>query len=125
VHALATALINWSALGKIVVAAVIGGIGVVLAFGLLLLALSRAQSATSSGQRLGYFALSTLCGLICLTVVGVGIYAMVEKPVSKKPAPAKSGYVTGATAAPTARRGVTRQARSQVDRELAGDPALL
>jgi hypothetical protein len=106
--AVATPLINWSALGKIVLAAVIGGIGVVFAFGLLLLCLSRARSATSSGRRYVLYALSGICGALCLAVVGIGIYAMVEKPVSKKPATTKSAYAMGATTDPTALLDVPR-----------------
>jgi hypothetical protein len=112
-HALAasTALINWNALWKIVLAAAVGGIGVVLTFGLLLLSLSRAQAATSSGRRLAYFAVSTVCGLVCLTVVAIGIYAMVEKPVSKKPTTAKAAQVVGSATSPTTRLTAQRSGR--------------
>jgi NADH:ubiquinone oxidoreductase subunit 6 (subunit J) len=96
---LATALINWDALWKIALAAFVGGVGVVLAFGVLLLGISRAQAAKSEGKRLTYFALSTVCGLLCLGAVAIGIYAMVEKPVSKKPAATKSALVTRAPTA--------------------------
>jgi NADH:ubiquinone oxidoreductase subunit 6 (subunit J) len=108
-HALAasTALINWNALWKIVLAAAVGGIGVVVTFGVLLLCLSRARSSTNSAKRLAYFAASTLCGLVCLAVVAFGVYAMVEKPVSK-PAKAKAANVMGAATASTVRLTAAR-----------------
>jgi hypothetical protein len=100
VLATSTALVNWNALWKIVLAAVIGGIGVVLAFGVLLLCLQRARSATSSGRRHAFYALTGLCGALCLAVVSIGVYAMITKPVSKKPAPTKSAAVAVSTAPP-------------------------
>lgn len=97
-----TPLVNWSALGKIAAAAVIGGIGVVLAFGLLLLCVSRARTATSSGRRYGFYALSGICGALCLAVVGIGIYAMVTKPVSKPAKPKSAAIAASATASASA-----------------------
>jgi hypothetical protein len=95
---LATALINWDALWKIVLAAFVAGIGVVLAFGVLLLGVSRARQATSEGGRYAYYGLSFLCGALCLTVVAIGIYAMANKPVSKKPTtPTKSAGLSVAS----------------------------
>jgi hypothetical protein len=99
---LATALVNWNALWKIVLAAVIGGIGVVLAFGVLLLCLQHARSAASSGRRYVFYTLSGICGALCLAVVGIGIYAMVNKPVSK-PTKAKSAVIAVPTPAPAPR----------------------
>jgi hypothetical protein len=88
--ALATPLIKWSAVGKILLAGLIGGAGVVVVFGFLLLGLSRARRASNSGTRLGDYALSGMCGLLVLAAVVVGIYAMVNKPASSKSKPKKS-----------------------------------
>jgi NADH:ubiquinone oxidoreductase subunit 6 (subunit J) len=83
----AAALINWSELWKIVVAALVGGSGVVFVFGVLLLGISRGRSATRRTARWGLFAMSALCGAFVISVAAVGVYAMTQKPSS--PAPPK------------------------------------
>jgi NADH:ubiquinone oxidoreductase subunit 6 (subunit J) len=87
---LAEAYINWSALWKIIVAALIGGAGVVVVFGFLLLAVKRAQGAKSEGGKIANYALGGLCGLLCVGAVVVGIVAMADKPASKAKSAAKS-----------------------------------
>jgi NADH:ubiquinone oxidoreductase subunit 6 (subunit J) len=81
---LATAYINWSALWKIVVAALVGGAGVVIVFGFLLLAVKRAQAAKSEGGKIANYALGGFCGLLCVAAIVVGIVAMADKPSSHK-----------------------------------------
>jgi hypothetical protein len=83
--AIATPLIKWSAVGKILLAGLIGGAGVVVVFGFLLLGLSRAARARNSGARLADYALSAVCAVLVLGAVVAGIYAMVNKPASPKP----------------------------------------
>jgi hypothetical protein len=46
---------------------------------------SRTTPRTAPGEWAGY-ALAGVCGLICVGAIVVGIYAMAEKPSSKKPA---------------------------------------
>ena len=87
---LASSLIDWSALWKIIVAALIGGVGVVVVFGFLLLALKHANAAKSEGGRLANYALSGVCGVLCVGAVVVGIYATAKKPSSKPKPKAKS-----------------------------------
>jgi hypothetical protein len=87
---LAAAYINWSALWKICVAAIIGGAGVVIVFGFLLLGVKIANSAKGGGREWAGYALSGVCGLFCVAVVVAGIYAILNKPASKKPAPKKA-----------------------------------
>lgn len=87
---LATPLVKWSAVGKILLAGLVGGAGVVVVFGFLLLGLSRARRAGNTAARLADYALSGVCGLIVLAAVVAGIYAMVNKPASSKPKPKKS-----------------------------------
>jgi hypothetical protein len=87
---IASSLINWSALWKIVLAALVGGTGVVLAFGFALLALNRAQSARNEGVKLADWGIAGLCGMFCVSVVVIGIYAMAHKPKSKPAKPSKS-----------------------------------
>jgi hypothetical protein len=83
----ATALINWGQLWRTVVAALVGGSGVVFVFWLLLLGISRGRSAPRRAARCGLYALSALCGALVIAVAAVGVYAMTQKPSS--PAPPK------------------------------------
>jgi NADH:ubiquinone oxidoreductase subunit 6 (subunit J) len=82
--AVATTLVNWSELGRIVLAALIGGFGVVFVFGLLLLGISRGQSATRRTARYGLYAFTALCGAFVIAVAAVGVYAMTQKPSSPR-----------------------------------------
>ncbi len=84
--AASTPFIDWSALWRIVVASLIGGAGVVFLFGIVLYGLKTANGAKSEGGRIGAYAVSGVCGVICIGIVVVGIYAMAHKP-SSKPAP--------------------------------------
>jgi hypothetical protein len=84
---IATALINWHELWKILLAALVGGTGVVIVFGLLLLGISRGKTATNAPTRLGLYTLSGLCGVLVVTVAAAGIYAMTQKASSAKPKP--------------------------------------
>lgn len=115
---LATPLVDWTAMWKICLVALAAGAGVVVFFGFLLLGLKFAQgparSATHSapapgtqtsandqppgaGARLGGFALALVCGLVCIGVVAIGVYAMTQKK-SSKPAKPKSAIVIPAGA---------------------------
>ena len=87
---IAAALINWNELWKIVIAALVGGTGVVIVFGLLLLGISRGKTATNPTTRYGLYTLSGLCGIAVIAVAAVGIYAMTQKPspAKTKPKPA-------------------------------------
>ena len=101
----ATPIIDWSAMWKICLVALAAGAGVVIFFGFLLLGLRFAQGPAkgasdsagtdqppSAGARLGGFTLALLCGLVCIGVVAIGVYAMTQKP-SSKPAKPKSALV--------------------------------
>jgi NADH:ubiquinone oxidoreductase subunit 6 (subunit J) len=84
---LAATLINWADLWKIVLAALVGGTGVVIVFGLLLLGVSRGKTATRTTTRYGLYTLSGVCGVLVVAVMAVGVYAMTQKPSSAKPKP--------------------------------------
>lgn len=84
---LASPLIDWSALSKIVLTALLGGAGVVILFAVLLLGIEKGSATHNPRRRLGAYAVSGICGVICVGAVVVGIYAMAHKP-SSKPAPA-------------------------------------
>jgi NADH:ubiquinone oxidoreductase subunit 6 (subunit J) len=101
---LGTALVNWNALGKITLAALIGGTGVVIVFGFLLLGISRGRTANSPTQRFALFTLSGICGVLCVAVAVIGIYAMTQKPSTAKPKPKAAAALAPAA---TARRLAT------------------
>lgn len=83
--------IDWDALWKIILAALIGGSGVVIAFGILLVGVKRARgSENSESVRLGSWALAGVCGAFVVAAAAIGIIAMVDKPSSSKPTPKKS-----------------------------------
>lgn len=89
---------------KICLVALAAGAGVVVLFGFLLLGLKFAQGPAtgtqkaenagppSAGARLGGFTLALICGLVCVGVVAIGVYAMTQKK-SSKPAKPKSALV--------------------------------
>jgi NADH:ubiquinone oxidoreductase subunit 6 (subunit J) len=99
-----TSLINWNDLWKIVVAALVGGTGVVIVFGLLLLGVSRGRTATRPATRLALYTVSGLCGLLLVAVAAAGLYAMTRKPSTPTAKP-------NATAAMVAPRGGVRPRR--------------
>ena len=84
---IAAAFVNWNELWRIILAALVGGTGVVIVFGLLLLGISRGRTATKPTTRVGLYALSGLCGILALAVATIGMYAMTNKPSSAKPEP--------------------------------------
>lgn len=96
----ASPYINWAALWKICLAALVGGAGVVIVFGILLLGVKIANTAKHGEREWAGYALAGVCGLFCVGVIVAGIYAMVNKPTSKKPAPKKTA---AALIAPSAR----------------------
>jgi nitrate reductase NapE component len=77
-------IIDWSAIWKIVVVALIGGSGVVVVYGFLLLGLKYATTADASGTQtersklIGY-TLAVICGLAVIAVIVLGVYAMTKK----------------------------------------------
>jgi NADH:ubiquinone oxidoreductase subunit 6 (subunit J) len=83
------AIVDTSALWKIIVASFAGGAGVVIAFGFLLLGVKRAGQAKDGLTRIGNYGISAFCAAFCLAAVALGIYAMAKKPASKKSSTAK------------------------------------
>jgi cytochrome c biogenesis protein CcdA len=89
----ASEFINWSALWKIAFASLVAGAGVVIVFGFLLLGVKIANNAKGGGREWAGYALSGVCGLICVAIIGAGLYAILNKPKSKPAKPAKSALV--------------------------------
>jgi hypothetical protein len=96
--------IDWAALGKIAAVALIGCVGVVLVFGILLLAVKHASGTENSGQRAVFYGVGAICGAICIGACAIGIYAMAHKPSSAPAPPAKSK----SAALPTPRASSTK-----------------
>jgi hypothetical protein len=78
-------IIDGSALWKIVVAALIGGCGIVIVYGFLLLGLKFAgvgdetgATETSTSRVVGY-AVAGICAILVVGVIVLGIYAMTQK----------------------------------------------
>jgi len=91
---LATPIVDWNAMWKIFVVTLAAGAGVVIAFGFLLLGVklanrSRSDGMHDTGSRLGGYLLAGVCGVLCVGVVVIGVYAMTKKP-SSKPTKAKT-----------------------------------
>ncbi len=77
-------IIDWSAIGKIVIVALIGGSGVVVVYGFLLLGLKYAgvgdasSTHSESSKAIGY-AVAAICAILVVGVIVLGIYAMTQK----------------------------------------------
>ncbi|MBV9196442.1 MAG: hypothetical protein JO168_20085 [Solirubrobacterales bacterium] len=95
---LASSLVDWNALGKIALAALICGAGVVIAFGLLLLGLKWARGHDGPAGRLAGVSLSAVCAVFVAAAVVIGIYAIAKKPsTAKKPSKSKSAALVVGT----------------------------
>ena len=79
----ATDLINGAVLWRIIVASLVGGAGVAIAFGFLLLGLHRARRGGS--DRIVGYGIATVCATFCVAAVVVGVIATPDKPASKPP----------------------------------------
>jgi hypothetical protein len=78
-------IIDWSAILKIVIAALIGGTGIVIVYGFLLLGVKYAglgddtgQTHTETSKVVGY-AIAGVCAVLVVAVIVLGIYAMTQK----------------------------------------------
>ena len=78
-------IIDWSAILKIVIAALIGGSGIVIVYGFLLLGVKYAglgddtgQTHTDTSKVVGY-AIVGVCAILVVGVIVLGIYAMTQK----------------------------------------------
>ena len=78
-------IIDWSDILKIVIAALIGGSGIVIVYGFLLLGLKYAgvgdpgQTHTEGSKLTGY-AIAAICAIVVIGVIAIGIYAITQKP---------------------------------------------
>jgi hypothetical protein len=78
-------IIDWSAILKIVIAALIGGTGIVIVYGFLLLGVKYAglgddtgATHTETSKVVGY-AIAGVCAILVVGVIVLGIYAMTQK----------------------------------------------
>ena len=77
-------IVDWSAIGKVVIAGLVGGCGIVIVFGFLLLGLKFAgvgdpETHTERSKMTGY-TLAAICGIVVIGVIVLGIYAIIQKP---------------------------------------------
>lgn len=78
--ALASPIVVWSAIWKIIVAALVGGAGVAIVFGFIILGVERAQKAgEGGGARVMNYGIATVAGAFCVFALAVGVYAMTQK----------------------------------------------
>lgn len=74
--------VKWSALGKEALIALIAGVGVVGAFGLVVIGATRFQAARREGRgatAIGGVSVAVIGGLVCLAALAVGIVALAHK----------------------------------------------
>lgn len=81
---LAAPLVKWDDVLKILLAGLIGAVGVVVIYGFLLLAVSRARDSKHESTRVIDYAIAGACGILCVGAVAIGIYAIVHKPKSSQ-----------------------------------------
>lgn len=77
--ALASPIVDTNALWKIIAASLAGGAGCAIAFGFVLIAISRAQATENGGVRVLNYGIALLGGLFCVAAVVLGIRAMTVK----------------------------------------------
>jgi hypothetical protein len=78
--ALAAQTVKWSALGQEAIVALIGGVGVVGAFGLLLVGVDQRARARQAGRAgVPPVALIVFGALVCVAALVVGFVAMTHK----------------------------------------------
>lgn len=77
---LASPIVVWSAIWKIIVAALAGGAGVAIVFGFVVLGIERAQKpGESGGARVLNYGIAAVAAAFCVFAVVVGVYAMTQK----------------------------------------------
>ena len=80
----ASPIVDWSAIWKICLVTLAAGAGTVVIFGFLLLGLKFANASATdgtqgSGSRVGGLTVAFVCGVVCLGIIVIGIYAMTQK----------------------------------------------
>jgi hypothetical protein len=77
---IATEVVKWSALGQEAVVALFGGIGLVGAFGLILVGRDRRPSSENpDGSAVASYSLVALGSVICIAALVIGFVAMTHK----------------------------------------------
>jgi len=79
---IAAALIDWNALGKVVLYSLLGGIGVPAIYAFVVLGAARSSEARreqATGSAYAYGLLSVVGGLACAGAIAYGIWLMTQK----------------------------------------------
>ena len=75
-------LVAWGDLGKVVAVGLVGGVGLVVTWGLLLLGLERTQeirTGARGGTVVGYGAIALVGALCTVGLLGLGLWAITQK----------------------------------------------
>ena len=79
---IASSVVDWGALGKVIVYSAIAGVGVPAIYGLAVLGAARstdAQRERRGGPATAYALLAILGGVACLAAIALGIVLMTQK----------------------------------------------
>jgi hypothetical protein len=78
----AASIIDWGALGKVVLYSLVAGLGVPAVYSIAVLGAARstdAQRGRRGGQATAYALVALLCGLACLAAIAYGVYLLTKK----------------------------------------------
>ena len=78
----AASVIDWNALGKVVLYSLVAGLGVPAVYSIAVLGAARstdAQRERRGGQATAYAILALVCGVACLGAIGYGVYLLTLK----------------------------------------------
>jgi hypothetical protein len=77
-RALADPVVDWGALGKVVLYSLIAGVGVPAIYAFSVLGAARSRDRTGAAGT-AYVAVSVLGGAVCLAAIGFGIWLLTQK----------------------------------------------
>jgi hypothetical protein len=78
----AASVIDWNALGKVVLYSLVAGLGVPAVYSIAVLGAARstdAQRERRGGQASVYAIVALVCGVACLAAIGYGVYLLTQK----------------------------------------------
>jgi hypothetical protein len=79
---IAASIVDWGALGKVVLYSLVAGLGVPAVYAVAVLGAARstdAQRSKRGGQATAYALVALLCGVACLVAIGYGVYLLTQK----------------------------------------------
>jgi hypothetical protein len=79
---IAASVIDWDALGKVVLYSLVAGLGVPAVYSIAVLGAARstdAQREKRGGQATAYALVALVCGIACLAAIAYGVYLLTQK----------------------------------------------